>query len=63
MIFGKHTAIGYSKGSAQGAISVGLVKKWPIPDMPLRLQNQFADFVRQVDKLKFEMKKSLKNEL
>jgi type I restriction enzyme S subunit len=31
-----------------------------IPIPPKALQNQFADFVRQVDKLKFEMEKSLK---
>ena len=27
---------------------------------PIELQNQFADFVKQTDKLKFEMEKSLK---
>ena len=27
---------------------------------PIELQSQFADFVNQVDKLKFEMEKSLK---
>ncbi|RXI58099.1 restriction endonuclease subunit S [Clostridium tetani] len=27
---------------------------------PLELQNQFADFVKQIDKLKFEMEKGLK---
>ena len=27
---------------------------------PIELQNQFANFVKQVDKLKFEMEKSLK---
>ena len=31
-----------------------------IPIPPIELQNQFADFVNQVDKLKFEMEKSLK---
>ena len=31
-----------------------------IPIPPIELQNQFADFVKQVDKLKFEMEKSLK---
>lgn len=30
---------------------------------PIQLQNQFADFVKQADKLKFEMEKSLKNGL
>ena len=33
-----------------------------MPTPPIELQNQFADFVKQVDKLKFEMEKSL-NEL
>lgn len=28
---------------------------------PLELQNQFADFVKQVDKLKFEIKNNLRN--
>ncbi|PWX15011.1 hypothetical protein CYK66_11660 [Clostridium perfringens] len=27
---------------------------------PIELQNQFADFVKQVDKLKFEIEQSLK---
>lgn len=31
-----------------------------IPIPPIELQNQFADFVKQVDKLKIKMKKSLK---
>lgn len=32
----------------------------PVYLPPIELQNQFADFVKQVDKLKFEMEKSLK---
>ena len=51
-VYGQHTSIGYSKGSAQGAISVGLVKKWPIIKANISLQNQFANFVNQVNKLK-----------
>ncbi|MFL0198951.1 restriction endonuclease, partial [Clostridium sp. WILCCON 0269] len=31
-----------------------------IPVPPIELQNEFANFVNQVDKLKFEMQKSLK---
>jgi len=31
-----------------------------MPTPPIELQNQFADFVKQTDKLKFEMEKSLK---
>lgn len=36
------------------------IKKFKIFNPPLELQNQFADFVKEVDKLKFEMEKSLK---
>ncbi|KGO13663.1 restriction endonuclease subunit S [Clostridium botulinum] len=32
----------------------------PVYIPPIELQNQFADFVKQIDKLKFEMEKSLK---
>ena len=31
-----------------------------IPIPPIELQNQFVDFVKQVDKLKFKMEESLK---
>ena len=57
--YGKHTSIGYSKGSAQGAISVGLVKKWPIIKANISLQNEFADFVNQVNKSKVVVQKAL----
>lgn len=36
------------------------IKKFKIFNPPIELQNEFADFVNQVDKLKFEMEKSLK---
>ena len=36
------------------------IKKFKVFNPPIELQNQFADFVKQVDKLKFEMEKSLK---
>ena len=36
------------------------LEEFPIVYPPIELQNQFADFVKQVDKLKFEMEKSLK---
>ncbi|HAT4363401.1 TPA: restriction endonuclease subunit S [Clostridium perfringens] len=36
------------------------LKGFNMPVPPIELQNQFADFVKQVDKLKFEMEKSLK---
>lgn len=35
------------------------VEGFTVPMPPLELQNQFATFVQQVDKLKFEMEKSL----
>lgn len=36
------------------------IKKFKVFNPPIELQNQFADFVKQTDKLKFEMEKSLK---
>jgi restriction endonuclease S subunit len=36
------------------------LEEFPIIFPPIELQNEFADFVKQVDKLKFEMEKSLK---
>lgn len=36
------------------------LKGFNMPVPPIELQNQFAEFVKQVDKLKFEMEKSLK---
>ncbi|MGU8808750.1 restriction endonuclease subunit S [Clostridium perfringens] len=41
-------------------ISIPLLESVKVPLPPIELQNQFADFVKQVDKLKFEMEKSLK---
>lgn len=36
------------------------LKGFNMPIPPIELQNQFADFVKQIDKLKFEMEESLK---
>ena len=47
-------------GGAQTFMSLATIKKLNIFVPSLELQNQFADFVKQVDKLKFEMEKSLK---
>lgn len=41
------------------SINMSQLKKAPILLPPLELQNQFADLVKQVDKLKFEMEESL----
>ena len=47
-------------GAAQQHFNVGGYKALKLIMPPLRLQNEFAAFVRQVDKLKFETQKSLK---
>ena len=46
--------------SSQANLFQGKIKKLKAIVPPIELQNQFADFVNQVDKLKFEMEKSLK---
>lgn len=47
------------KGGTQNFISLGLIRKIPTIIPPLKLQNEFALFVEQVDKLKFTVQKSL----
>ena len=47
-------------GGTMPILNVGIVRNINIPIPPIELQNQFADFVKQVDKLKFEMENSLK---
>lgn len=46
-------------GSAYSALTIEKFKKMKIILPPIELQNQFADFVEQVDKKKFELEKSL----
>lgn len=41
-------------------LAIFRIETLPLILPPIELQNQFADFVEQVDKLKFEMEKSLK---
>lgn len=41
-------------------ISIPLLESVKVPLPPIELQNEFAEFVKQVDKLKFEMENSLK---
>ena len=48
-----------AKGGNQPNLNIGLIKKFPILFPPIELQNEFADFVRQIDKSKFEIQKSL----
>ena len=46
-------------GSAYSALTIVKLKQMSIPIPPLPLQNRFADFVRQVDKSKFIIQRSL----
>ena len=51
--------MGKSSGSTVTGIRVRLLEQLTIPVPPLDLQNQFAAFVEQIDKSKFELKQSL----
>ena len=46
--------------TAKQALNMGRIREINIMIPPIELQNKFADFVKQVDKLKFEMEKCLK---
>ncbi|MEG2018115.1 MAG: restriction endonuclease subunit S [Clostridium sp.] len=52
--------IATSGGATREAITKQQVENLEVILPPIELQNQFADFVKQVDKLKFEMEQSLK---
>ena len=61
LLFIKHTLDGYQshfdsikKGATILGITTDDLKKVLIPDVDIKLQNQFADFVEQTDKLKFD---------
>ena len=59
--YGKKLLKGMAKGAVnQANINAQELKGIKIQVPPIELQNQFSDFVKQVDKLKFEMEKSLK---
>ena len=49
-----------STGAAQPGLTVGKLNEVELPISPIELQNKFEEFALQVDKLKFEMEKSLK---
>ena len=48
-----------AKGVAQKGIYLNDLKKLMIPVPPIELQNKFAEFVKQIDKQKFEIQKNL----
>ncbi len=50
----------YKTGSSAQGIRSKELQKILIPIPNIELQNQFADFVKKIDKLKFEMEESLK---
>ncbi|EJT5934379.1 restriction endonuclease subunit S [Clostridium perfringens] len=50
----------YSQGSTRVRLNLTMLRQTEVLYPPIELQNQFADFVKQVDKLKFEMEQSLK---
>lgn len=49
------------KGIGVPNLHLGEIKQAKIVEPPIELQNQFADFLEQSDKSKFEIKKSLEN--
>lgn len=49
-----------TKGISIKHLHLNVLRELEILIPPIELQNKFADFVKQVDKLKFEMEKSLK---
>ena len=51
--------MGKSSGSTVTGIRVRLLEQLTIPVPPIELQSQFAAFVEQIDKSKFEIQKSL----
>lgn len=50
-----------STGTAYSALTIAGLKKMLVYDVPLALQNQFADFVEQTDKSKVTIQKALDN--
>ncbi|MDU4022977.1 MAG: restriction endonuclease subunit S [Clostridium perfringens] len=49
-----------STGAAQPGLTVGKLKEVKLPIAPIGMQNDFENFAKQVDKLKFEIEQSLK---
>lgn len=56
----KQRLTGISRGVRQANIANKDILNLEVPNPPIDVQNQFEMFVKQVDKLKFEMEKSLK---
>ncbi|MCR4945316.1 MAG: restriction endonuclease subunit S, partial [Clostridium sp.] len=56
----KKRLTGISRGVRQANIANKDILNLEVPIPPINLQNQFADFVQQVDKLKLQIQESLK---
>jgi len=50
---------GMGRGVQQANLNLSMIKNYPIMDVPHFLQEQFAAFVRQSDKSKFELEQAL----
>ena len=51
------------RGSGQPHVYAKDIKTIMIPNAPISLQNEFADYVKSIDKLKFEVKNNHPNKL
>ena len=47
------------RGAQQANLNLSMIKNYHILSIPIELQNQFADFVAQVDKSKLAIQQSL----
>ena len=47
------------RGAQQANLNLSMIKNYPIMGVPLNAQKQFAAFVRQSDKSKFELEQAL----
>jgi len=57
--YGRSAKFGYSVGSAQGVVNTSIIKKWPIIDVNIEIENKFASIVEQVENTKQKMRASL----
>ncbi len=57
--FGTKPEYGYSVGSAQGVVNTKIVKKWPVYDIPLKVQNLFGKSIQGIELQKSQAQASL----
>jgi len=60
MAFNKSNFASNATNTAKQALNMDKIRKLEVMFPPIELQNQFAQFVQQIDKLKFGMEQSLK---